>query len=76
MHRLLVTLTGELSRFFDFCDATKTQRVPYYYTKDTVKCPVLYNGITSVKPVDWTADPFQICAETGCVNQCVMASPS
>ncbi|KAI0468401.1 hypothetical protein F4859DRAFT_524339 [Xylaria cf. heliscus] len=54
-----------MKRFFDFLKDTGTSTIPYYYKKDTVKCPVFCNGIQKIDPIEWSDDPFSICQETG-----------
>ena len=47
-------------RFFDFCDATKTPLIPYYFEEGSQACPMLFNNIRKTKPVNWGVNPFNV----------------
>ncbi|RYP64795.1 hypothetical protein DL770_009126 [Monosporascus sp. CRB-9-2] len=49
-----------MERTFDLFRRTGTNTIPYYYSEDTVNCPILFNNVRLLKPPEWSANPFKI----------------
>ncbi|KAI0398886.1 hypothetical protein F4802DRAFT_591631 [Xylaria palmicola] len=52
-----------MKRTFDLFKRTGTKTIPYYFSKDTVNCPMLFNNVRILKSKDspkWSANPFGV----------------
>ncbi|KAI1823253.1 hypothetical protein F4861DRAFT_540125 [Xylaria intraflava] len=52
-----------MRRTFDLFNRTNTETIPYYLSKDTVNCPMLFHNTRILKSnvtPDWTTNPFRV----------------
>ncbi|KAI9764900.1 MAG: hypothetical protein M1839_005687 [Geoglossum umbratile] len=52
-----------MKRTFDLFQRTGTTTIPYYYSENTVNCPMLFNNVQLLKSKDspkWSVNPFNV----------------